>query len=42
MKNLTIATPTLCALTLKDPMSAAVVEGMKETEDHALVGIPVN
>ncbi len=42
MTNLTIVIPTLCVPTLKDPMSAAAVEGMKEMEEHVLVGNPLN
>ena len=37
----TTAIPTLCVPTLKDPMSAAVLKGMKEMAETAQVTIKV-
>ena len=38
MTSSMIVTPTLCAPTLKDPMSAVAVEDIQETGNYAQVG----
>ena len=38
MRSSMIVTPTLCVLTLKDPMSAVAGEDIQETGNYAQVG----